>query len=88
MARRIEFKKFLIIEAETSEMVDNCGSMGICDCCGKPHLGTGYYIAVLNQWYCPKCFEEWKAGAKYYPEDAEVEIWNFRYYGKLLGLIV
>lgn len=87
MAKRTEFKKFLIIEADTTEMVDNCGSMGICDYCGKPHLGTGYYIAVLNQWYCPKCFEEWKARAKYYPEDAEVENRNFRYYGKLLGLI-
>ena len=56
MAKKIEFKKFLIIECTAREMYVACGSPGICDFCGEPSAG-GYYIAVLNHWYCPKCFE-------------------------------
>lgn len=87
MARQIEFGKFLIIECAASEMYLACGSPGICDyCTASP--GRGYYIAVLNRWFCPKCFEEWKEGAHWYLEDADIERRNFEFYAPRLGISV
>lgn len=85
MARKVEFKKFLIIECTVREMYVACGSPGICDFCGDSS-SEGYYIAVLNHWYCPECFEEWKQRARYYPQDAVVERRNYAYYASRLGL--
>lgn len=48
------------------------GGLGICDSCNKS-AGTGKYIPVLNSYYCQKCFDEWQAIAKYYPEDMQYE---------------
>lgn len=87
MAKQIEFGKFLIIECTASELYVACGSPGICDYCGKVS-GSGYYIAVLNQWFCSKCYEEWKTIAQYYPEDAPYEQRNFDFYAPRLGLNV
>lgn len=86
MAKRIEFGKFLIIECTAAELYAACGGPGICDYCGTP-AAVGYYIAVLNQWYCPKCFNRWKSYAHYYPEDADVERRNFEFYAQRFGLI-
>ena len=60
MARIVENPKgFKVIELSRLEIVHNIwGSMGICDCCNET-APTGYYIAVLNQWFCPKCYAEW-----------------------------
>lgn len=87
MAKQIKFGKFLIIEAKASELYVAVGSPGICDNCCKPS-SYGYYIAVLNRWFCPECFEEYKKRARYYPEDAAIEKKNFDYYAKMLGLNV
>lgn len=51
MAKQIENEKgFLIIETTLSEMA-SIGSLGICDYCNNKTT-KGYYIAVLNSWYC------------------------------------
>lgn len=84
MAKQIEFGKFLIIECTAAELYVACGGPGICDYCGSPSA-IGYYIAVLNQWFCPKCFEKWKGHARYYPEDACVERRNFEFYAPRFG---
>lgn len=86
MAKRIEFGKFLIIECTAAELYAACGGPGICDYCAIP-AAVGYYIAVLNHWYCPECFERWKSHAHYYPEDADVERRNFEFYAQRFGLI-
>jgi hypothetical protein len=85
MAQVVECGQFLVIEASRAEMHRACGSPGICDYCGKVS-DNGYYIAVINQWFCPKCYEEWKKDARYYPEDRPVEERNYLYYSKLLGV--
>lgn len=80
MARRIEFSKFKIIECTAAELMSAYGtSVCMCDYCGKPQLGDdlGYYIAVLNKWYCKECFEDFKGWAKWYAEDAPYENRNF-----------
>lgn len=85
MAKRIEFGNFLIIEATARELYVACGGPGICDWCGTPSA-HGYYIAVLNQWFCDKCYNEWKERATYYPEDVDVETRNYNFYAPRFGL--
>lgn len=56
--------------------INHIGGLGICDWCNSAS-SVGFYIAVLNQWYCPKCYQSWCQRATYYPEDAEIENRNF-----------
>lgn len=69
-------KGFRIIEATLLEANKAFGGLGICDCCNTATL-TGYYIAVLNSWYCPECYNRWVRGAKRYAEDIDTEKRNF-----------
>ena len=88
MAEIVEFDKFKIIKATADEMrkVTRMFSFGICDYCGgQPRVG--YYIAVINRWYCQECFDNFKERAKWYRQDSMIEERNFQYYGKLLGVI-
>lgn len=72
-------KKFLIIEmtkTETLEVWGKFGDAGICDICNNiPE--KGFYVAVLNDYLCPKCFDEWLKNAKRYKEDEYFEKMNF-----------
>lgn len=86
MAKVVEFDRFKVIKASAKEMFEAVGSPGICDYCSE-RPEQGYYIAVLNQWLCPECFEDFKRNRKWYPEDAVVEQRNYIYYGLLLGVI-
>lgn len=89
MARKIEAGKFLVIECTAGELMNAVGSSYvICDDCCKPCLPSekGYYIAVLNQWFCKESYERWLGGARWYPEDAHVELKNYDFYAPRLGL--
>lgn len=85
MAKQIEFGKFLIIECTAYEVYVACGGPGICDQCGQP-AAKGYYIAVLNRWFCEDCFNKWKGYARWYSEDADIERRNFDFYAPRFGL--
>ena len=85
MAQRVECGKFLVIEATRAEMHRVCDSPGICDYCGKVS-DNGYYIAVLNSWYCPECYEKFKELAVWRHHDHVIEEKNYQYYSKLLGV--
>lgn len=91
MARRVEFGKFLIIECTAKELREVTGqAIVMCDFCmdvALAHNYKGYYVAVLNQWICKKCYEEWKISAHWYKEDSVIENKNFDLYAKLFGLI-
>lgn len=89
MAKQIIRGKFLLIECTAGELMNAVGSgLCICDWCGKSFLPSekGCYIAVLNQWYCQKCFEEWIERATWYPQDVDVERKNFEFYAPRLGV--
>lgn len=89
MAKRIEAGKFLVVECTARELTEAVGSeMAICDWCARPCLPSerGYYIAVLNQWFCKDCFEGWLQRATWYPEDADIERKNFDFYAPRFGL--
>ena len=75
------FKVIQLSYAEISRLTGNLDP--ICDRCANPKVSQGYYIAVLNQWFCKKCYNDWNKEARYYPEDAEIENRNFEYYKNL-----
>lgn len=75
-------KGFKVLKMSLEE-VNSIGGLGICDFCNAASH-EGYYIAVLNMWYCPKCYKEWISRAKYYPEDASIENKNFEYMKEML----
>lgn len=83
-------KGFLVMEVSQQELLSALGEMtlGRCDCCfDAPEIG--YYIAVLNQWFCKECYDKWLQTAEYYPEDRRVELRNYEYYkNKFLNDIV
>ena len=89
MAKIIDNPKgFKVIEISRTELVNKLaeyGSLGICDSCNQTDY-TGYFVAVLNHWLCPKCYEEWMDNAIYYPEDAPYEKRTFEQYKKLFNL--
>ena len=87
MAKVVEFDEFKVIKASAKEMFDAVGSPGICDNCDEMP-SDGYYIAVLNRWFCKKCFERFKRVAKWHPEDAQIEELNFKHYAFCLGINV
>jgi len=62
---------FLILEMSDQEIMQI--GPGFCDSCiEKPT--TGFYIAVLNSYYCKTCFQEWQTRAIRYEEDLSFEL--------------
>ena len=58
--------------------------IGVCDSCMEsPEVG--YYVAVLNQWFCKKCYEEWLQRAERYQEDIPYEERNYETYKRLFS---
>ena len=89
MAKQIDAGKFLVIECTAGELMNAVGTdICICDWCGRTYLPSdkGCYIAVLNQWYCQECYNEWIEQVVWYPEDADVQRKNFEFYAPLLGV--
>ena len=80
--------RFKVIEIPRILLVDKLaefGSIGVCDGCMRSE-DTGYYVAVLNQWLCKKCYDEWISYAKWYKEDERIELKNFNFYCKLFDI--
>lgn len=80
-------KGFLVIEITRAEMVNKLaqyGCIGVCDSCmTAPEVG--YYIAVLNQWFCKECFDSWYERAVRYKEDIPYEEKNYEVYKRLFS---
>ena len=81
-------KKFKVIKLNYAEAII-CfrNPTPVCDSCLNPFFSYGYYIAVLNRFYCPDCYRKWLKRAKNYKEDAAVENYNFEYYAEKLKLM-
>lgn len=89
MAKQITFDRFLVIRCTAAEIMNAVGTSGCwCDDCGRLQYPSskGYYIAVLNMWFCEKCFLAWTSRAVWYAEDADVERKNFEFYAPRLGV--
>ena len=87
MAKIVEFDRFKVIKASAKELFDAVGSPGSGDDCSE-RPGRGYYRAVLNKWYCPKCWKEYKNGAFWDPEDGQREERNFKHSAFCRGINV
>lgn len=89
MARIVENEKgFKVIEVPRIEIVSKLakyGSVGICDSCNTSPT-NGNYIAALNRWYCPECYNEWLTRATRYQEDIPYEMSHFELYRKVFNV--
>jgi len=87
MAQQIQNPKgFKVISTTATECL-KWGGMAICDHCNNA-ASIGYFVAVLNHWVCPECFDKWLKRAVVYEEDKSYENKVFNRYAKLLGLPV
>lgn len=85
MATKITTEKgFKVIKCSIVEIM-KLGGIGICDMCDTAPL-DGYYIAVLNQWVCEDCYNDWLRRARPYKEDEPIEDKNFKRTWNLLNL--
>ena len=86
--KKVENEKgFLVLEITREEMLSKLaiyGSVGVCDSCMKSP-DVGYYIAVLNQWFCKECFDSWMQRAVRYKDDIPYEEKNFEVYKRLFS---
>ena len=86
MAEIIENEKgFKVIKMSRTEVNQVFGGFGICDYCSTIE-SEGYYIAVLNHWYCEKDYKRFLENAINYPEDQRIEKINFVNTKQLLNL--
>lgn len=78
-------KGFKVLKVSLVEITSIAGGMGICDSCNRSSF-KGYYIAVMNRWYCPECYEQWLSRAYRYGEDEPIETKNFNRMCNLLNV--
>lgn len=79
------FKTIRVSREELLEKLGPLGSKGLCDyCISTPK--SGYYVAVLDQWLCPKCYEEFVMSNVPDPRDFWFEDERFAWFKKHIGL--
>lgn len=78
-------KDFKVIQMTSIEVANVFGGMGICDWCGCAHL-EGYYISVLNHWYCKADYKMFLERAVNHAEDRNIENLNFMRVLNLLNI--
>jgi len=89
MAKVVENKAgFKVIEVSRKELVEKLGHMGavgICDYCARSPK-NGYYIAVLDHWYCPECYNRFIRENQPVLADKWFEDNRFNWFRNLFGL--
>ena len=71
-------KRLLAIKMSWREYVAVTDTFGFCSCCGTQDFQEdGYYVAVVNDWYCKTCYDAYIAGAKRYSVDLIKERKNY-----------
>lgn len=70
-------KNFKIIKLSFNDRIE-LGWGDICMHCNEVFTNNMYYVAVLNDIMCKKCYEEWYKTAINYPEDRNIEDNLFR----------
>lgn len=60
------------------EYVAISDTFGFCDCCATQNFDEdGYYVAVVDSWYCKTCFDAYYDSATHYTVDSLKERKNF-----------
>ncbi len=79
------FKVIGVSRRELVEKLGHIGAIGICDfCASSPE--QGYYVAVLDQWYCPKCYNRFIRENQPNTDDKRFEGNRFNWFRKVFGL--
>lgn len=65
-------KNFKVLKLSFNDRIF-LGWGNICMHCNKMFTYNMYYVAVLNDIMCKKCYEEWYKSAIKYPEDNDIE---------------
>ena len=78
-------KGFKVIRTENRAEALMLGGAGVCDWCNIKSK-TGYYVAVLNHWYCDACFHDFYCRAVFYKEDMKIEMKNYNRFLPVYGL--
>ncbi len=79
-------KGFFILETSQDEIVSaHPLNKGICDRCNESSF-KGYYVAVMNYWMCPSCYESWNAESIRYSSDIPYEIDRYNAMCRALNL--
>lgn len=85
MIEDASFGSWKILKVGVKELIEHTGSKGICDYCGnrggvKRSASYGYYIAALNKWYCPTCYQGYiERSKKATTDELQVELEKERY---------
>lgn len=81
-------KNLLVIKMSWREYVAITDSFGLCDCCGTQDFSDGgYYVALVDDWYCSHCYNLYMSGAQRFSVDLEKERQNYnRVVNALKGL--
>lgn len=89
MAKVVDnYKGFKVLEITRQEMMDKLtryGCLGICDMCNRP-ISVGYYVAVINQWMCEDCYNDFIKSIDRYEEDMKIENKNFNRFCNLFNV--
>lgn len=89
MAKVVDnYKGLKVLEITRQEMMDKLtryGCLGICDMCSRP-TSVGYCVAVINQWMCKDCYDDFIKPFNRYDEDIEIENRNFDRYCSLFDV--
>lgn len=89
MAKVVDnYKGFKVLEITRQEMMDKLtryGCLGICDMCHRP-TSVGYYVAVINQWMCKGCYNDFIKSIDRYEEDMKIENKNFNRFCNLFNV--
>lgn len=89
MAKVVDnYKGFKVLEITRQEMMDKFtryGCLGICDRCNRP-TSVGYYVAVINQWMCKDCYNDFIKSIDRYEEDMKIENKNFNRFCNLFNV--
>lgn len=79
-------KGFFVIETSQVEIVSTHPlNKGIFDRCNESS-SKGYYVAAMNYWMCPSCYESWNAESIRYSSDIPYEIDRYNSMCRALNL--
>ena len=79
MAKKYENpKNHLVIKMSWREYVAITDGFGFCSCCSTQDFDhCGYYVALVDDWYCPTCYDAYMSGAVRSSVDLEKERQNY-----------
>lgn len=74
---KFKIKNFTVYKISIEQCVRIFNGLGICDSCND-FATEGYYIPILNSYYCEECYNDFIKTSIYYYEDEFFELWHIK----------